>query len=946
MIPFDAPPGVDPDAEFRLCVQMSRFTAMLDDGSTVDVPRKYDEWVVDSRCYTLGDLEKDIGSRVKWGSRQQIVMYEYEVGSGGERKLVDDKALSFAFSNHQIDKRMFVFVEVEEKHAELISKSGVTEMADNGNFSAAAVSSNEPAIGSNEPADGHVIDWDSIVIDPIPDDQIGSIYSVMDEDAMLEFLGLKADDERDDDRTEATRLAAEEENEIDMDLEGAELPVDDYIPGEQTVIYDREDPPMEVGTIYASMNEFRAAVRQHAIKEQFELGTQKSCKDLFRGYCKADSCKWSIVARLMSDKKQVRVTLNRGEHFCASTGRVRTKMASFHWVAEKAITFLKKDPRMRIVDLQKALEDKYQVSIGYSTVWLGAQKALEHIFGTWEESFAYLYNFQAEVKEKMPGSVVEIDVTEEEDGTYFSKFFCCLKPSIDGFLNGCRPYLSIDATALNGRWNGHLASATALDGHNWMFPVAFGFFDAENNENWLWFMQQLQKAIGNPPYLAISSDASKAIKHAVDAVYPWAEHRECFLHLMKNFCKRFQGPAYGRMWPAARTFQPNYHKYLMDKIYAESNEVEPFLKLHHSSKWMRSQFLEEIKCDHITNNVAEVWNKWVKDLKDLPIADLADSIRAKFMELYAKRRKIGEKLEGHVMLPIVVRQLNALSRQLGHLNIREGGKDEAEVTEVTPNHKVIRHVVNLKNHVCTCREWQVSGKPCPHALALITTSRNPRMEDFLHPYYSVYHFRLAYAGVIKPLPDKSQWPHVDPGFKVLPPLKTRSVGRQRKNRIPGCLEYKGDKGNKSRSKGAWKVQCRNCLGYGHRTTSPKCHLNGTKKRKSRAKKGPVGRPPGAKKGAPSTPKRQKVDGQQTSINTSPRPFTRSQLSLAASNSASTSQMQVTATASPSTRKMQVAVSASPSTSKMQVAVSASPSTPPRKKKMAVRKKYTPRKANK
>ncbi|CAN6197401.1 unnamed protein product [Urochloa humidicola] len=128
MIPFDAPPGVDPDAEFRLCVQMSRFTAMLDDGSTVDVPRKYDEWVVDSRCYTLGDLEKDIGSRVKWGSRQQIVMYEYEVGSGGERKLVDDKALSFAFSNHQIDKRMFVFVEVEEKPAELISKSGVTEM--------------------------------------------------------------------------------------------------------------------------------------------------------------------------------------------------------------------------------------------------------------------------------------------------------------------------------------------------------------------------------------------------------------------------------------------------------------------------------------------------------------------------------------------------------------------------------------------------------------------------------------------------------------------------------------------------------------------------------------------------------------------------------------------------------------------------------------------------
>ena len=118
---------------------------------------------------------------------------------------------------------------------------------------------------------------------------------------------------------------------------------------------------------------------------------------------------------------------------------------------------------------------------------------------------------------------------------------------------------------------------------------------------------------------------------------------------------------------------------------------------------MRSKFSEQIKCDHITSNVVEVWNQWVKEIKDLPIAELADTLRSKFMELYAKRRKIGEKLEGYVMLPIVVPQLNAMSRQLGHLNIKEGGKDEAEVTEVTPKHKIIRHVVNLKSHECTCR---------------------------------------------------------------------------------------------------------------------------------------------------------------------------------------------------------------------------------------------------
>ena len=168
----------------------------------------------------------------------------------------------------------------------------------------------------------------------------------------------------------------------------------------------------------------------------------------------------------------------------------------------------------------------------------------------------------------------------------------------------------------------------------------------------------------------------------------------------------------------------------------------------------------------------------MKDIKDLPIADLADTLRSKFMELYARRR-IGEKFEGHVMLLIVVRKLYAMSQQLSHLKHKEGGRNEAELTEVTASQKIIRHVVDIQNHTCTCREWQVSGKPYGHDLLLITTRRNPKIEEYLHPYYSVYHFRLAYDGVIKPLPDKSQWVKVDPGFKVLPPLSKRDVRRQR-----------------------------------------------------------------------------------------------------------------------------------------------------------------------
>ncbi len=74
---------------------------------------------------------------------------------------------------------------------------------------------------------------------------------------------------------------------------------------------------------------------------------------------------------------------------------------------------------------------------------------------------------------------------------------------------------------------------------------------------------------------------------------------------------------------------------------------------------------------------------------------------------------------------------------------------------ITPEQDIIRHVVNLTEHTCTCREWQVFGKPCPHALALIKSHRNPRMADYLDPFYSMQKYKLAHTGVIQPFPGKS-----------------------------------------------------------------------------------------------------------------------------------------------------------------------------------------------
>ena len=98
------------------------------------------------------------------------------------------------------------------------------------------------------------------------------------------------------------------------------------------------------------------------------------------------------------------------------------------------------------------------------------------------------------------------------------------------------------------------------------------------------------------------------------------------------------------------------------------------------------------------------------------------------------------------------------------------------------------------------------GKACKHALAWILSNRGVKIEDFIHEYYSVARFKATYKDRIEPILDRSQWPVVELGFKVFPPLLGRGAGRPKVQRHRGCLEKRASKK---------KVKCRRCGDFGH-----------------------------------------------------------------------------------------------------------------------------------
>jgi hypothetical protein len=56
----------------------------------------------------------------------------------------------------------------------------------------------------------------------------------------------------------------------------AALPCVDFLQHESRVVYDSNHLVMEVGSLYASMTEFRLAMRQYVIDKEFELGIEAS----------------------------------------------------------------------------------------------------------------------------------------------------------------------------------------------------------------------------------------------------------------------------------------------------------------------------------------------------------------------------------------------------------------------------------------------------------------------------------------------------------------------------------------------------------------------------------------------------------------------------------------------------------------------------------------------
>ncbi|XP_039126995.1 uncharacterized protein LOC120263173 [Dioscorea cayenensis subsp. rotundata] len=513
---------------------------------------------------------------------------------------------------------------------------------------------------------------------------------------------------------------------------------------------------VKVGQRFDNVEQFKDCLRSNAITQNFDFTFIKNHKLRVTVKCAAPNCQWRVHASKEGNVDTFRVKTMQATHSRGGgIGTTAHPKASKKWVSQRVIQKLKERPLYRAVDIHKDILQDQGVRLPYKHAWMGKEIARAAIHGKEVSSYDLLLWYVDKVAETNLGSFIIV----ENDGDRFKRAFFSFRACLLGFKLGCRPLLFIDGTHLLGKYGGILLGATAKDGNEGIFHVAFAVVDNEIDDNWTWFLATLEEALyGEDDYdkvIKFISDRSKGLVNAVARVFPSSPHGYYLRHLEANFIKAndslgksLKEQCCSVIVKIAYAYTSKEFDDAVRELVTISTDTHDWL-LHKSDidHWCNYLFKGMRWCE-MYSNVAESFNAWIKEARHLPVTSMVDTIRFKLMKMLTERREVSAMWDTYPCPEIrkKVEQIIEISR---FSRVDRSSDDTYEVVDEHNN------VVNLRLRKCSCRRWDVHGLPCKHETATIMQT-DTNVHCYVNQYFTTESYHRAYAEPIYPIPDSDK----------------------------------------------------------------------------------------------------------------------------------------------------------------------------------------------
>lgn len=574
--------------------------------------------------------------------------------------------------------------------------------------------------------------------------------------------------------------------------------------------FSNKDPiPMfSLGMKFTGKKQFKKAMIKYALAERKVIKFVKDEGDRVRVKCQWPTCSWVCLLSTKSNTTSWQITTLNNDHTCPP--RRDNSMVTSRRIAEKYEKMIRANPTWNLESMKATVQEEMFADVSISKLKRAKSIVMQKILDATKGQYQRLFDYQLELLRSNPGSTVIVKLDPNEEKPIFQRMYICLAACKLGFQAGCRRVVGLDGCFFKGATHGELLCAVGRDGNNQMYPIAWAVVEKENNDSWDWICDILFRDIkvqGGDGWVFIS-DQQKGIINAISKWAPEAEHRNCARHVYANWRKKFKKEWQKRWWKCAKApCQILFNRAIarLAQFTRQGSQAALNSNPHH---WSRSWFKLGSNCDSVDNNICESFNKWIVEARFYPIITMLEMIRKKVM---VRIQEMNSKADRWItqVCPNILRKLNTFITQSGTCHAIYSGADKYEV-----EHYDNRWTVNLVDKTCSCRYWQLSGLPCPHAISCIFMKTNS-LDDYTAACYRVDAVKATYSYFLQPVEGMNNWP-VSDRVKPLAPGYVKMPGRPKKERRRETTEK--PKPTKLSRVGT-RIRCRICKGLGHNRSS-------------------------------------------------------------------------------------------------------------------------------
>ncbi|XP_058727180.1 uncharacterized protein LOC131598613 [Vicia villosa] len=251
--------------------------------------------------------------------------------------------------------------------------------------------------------------------------------------------------------------------------------------------YTQTDQRLKVGDRFRSKEACIMAIKRFHMANNVDFRVDRANVERYKIYCRNTDCGFRLHASYRKRSDSWVIGYISQDHTCVNTNVSQDhRKLSYDIICQEILPLVEKDPSLKVKTIISHIVATYNYTPSYRKAWLAKTKAIEVVYGNWEDSYKRLPHFLYALQIYAPGTVTILETlpAQSPDGTslqgnvIFHRLFWAFRPCVQGF-SYCKPILQIDGTWLYGKYKGTMLMAVAQDGNSNIFPVAFALVEGE-----------------------------------------------------------------------------------------------------------------------------------------------------------------------------------------------------------------------------------------------------------------------------------------------------------------------------------------------------------------------------------------------------------------------------------------------------------------------------------